>query len=163
MRPSLLAAAVAIALAGCQYDPFADRMTTTSEAPPPSSVTGRYVLTEQTAVKGDLAAFDGHPCVVELRPDGTFAATNVPPWEMGGPGPSFMTTLCSGTGKWRIGSVGGVDSGSGHAKTHWGVYLDSEATKLEPAGLTGQKPPFGLMFTLGDPDSGEVMILERAK
>jgi hypothetical protein len=27
------------------------------------------------------------------------------------------------------------------------------------AGFTGQEPPYGLIFTIGDPDRGRVMIL----
>ena len=34
---------------------------------------------------------------------------------------------------------------------------------MQPVGLTGKKPPFGLIFTLGDPDSGDAMMLARVK
>ncbi|HZO86063.1 MAG TPA: hypothetical protein VFC26_12665, partial [Verrucomicrobiae bacterium] len=72
-------------------------------------------------------------------------------------------TLISGSGTWRIDSVGSVDDGRKPLKTHWGVYLDSSATKFDAVGLTGPKPPYGLICTLGDPDSGEALILERKK
>jgi len=102
-------------------------------------------------------------CMIDLRADGSFTATNVPPWELDSPGMNFFSALVSGSGKWRIDSVGSIDDGSRPLKTHWGVYLDSDTAKMMPAGLTGQKPPYGLIFTLGDPDSGDAMIFQKAK
>lgn len=83
------------------------------------------MLTRQTLTPDGLAALQGKRCTIELRADGTFTATNVPPWK------------------------------------HWGVYLESDAVDLDPPGLTGRKPPYGLIYTLGDPDSGDAMIFER--
>jgi hypothetical protein len=146
---------------GCQYDPHARLYTT--EEPQTTNVLGRYTLTSQTLTRDGLTGLRGKPCTIELRADGTFVATNVPPWQPGFPPTNFFDRLVSGSGTWRIDSVGSVDDGRKPLKTHWGVYLDSPITKIEPVGLTGQKPPYGLIFTLGDPDSGDAMILERAK
>jgi len=159
---SILAFLTLLLLAqGCQYDPHANPYTT--EKPQPRDVVGRYTLISQTATRDGLAALQGKPCVIDLRADGTFIATNVPPWELGSPGTNFFGALLTGSGTWRIDSVGSIDDGSRPMKTHWGVYLDCQAAKMKPVGLTGKKPPFGLIFTLGDPDSGDAMILERAK
>lgn len=144
---------------GCQYDPYAHLFTT--EKPEPADVVGRYVLTDQTVVAGGLSTMNEKSCVVELQADGTFTAANVPPWELGSPPASLLSKLLSGSGTWRIDSVGSVDDGWGPLKTHWGVYLDSRDAKMMPVGLTGQAPPYGLIFTLGDPDSGTVMILAK--
>jgi hypothetical protein len=146
---------------GCQYDPHARLYTT--EKPQAEDVVGVYTLARQTVTRDGLAVLRGQPCNVDLRPGGEFTATNVPPWLFGSPGTNFFSTLLTGSGKWRIDRVGSIDNGGGSVQTQWGVYLDSPAAKFSPVGLTGQKAPYGLIFTLGDPDSGEAMILERAK
>ena len=160
MRILLLLAFLLLAQ-GCQYDPHAHLYTT--EKPHTTNVVGRYALTRQTLTPGGLAALQGRSCTIELRADGTFFATNVPPSQPSFPPTNFFTTLVSGSGTWRIDSVGSVDDGRKPLKTHWGIYLESDAGKMQPPGLTGPKPPYGLIYTLGDPDSGDAMILERAR
>ncbi len=146
-------------LAGCQYDPHAHLYTT--QKPQAADVAGRYALVSQTVTSDGLAAFQSKPCIIDLRPDGSFTATNVPPSELESPGKNFFNTLLSGSGKWRIDRVGSVDDGSRPLKTHWGIYLNSRTAKIMPVGLSNQKPPYGLIFTLGDPDSGYALILTK--
>jgi hypothetical protein len=146
---------------GCQYDPHAHLYTT--DEPQKTNVVGRYSLTSQTLTREGLTVLKGRVCAIELRADGTFVATNVPPWQSGFPPTNFFDTLVSGSGTWRIASVGSVDDGRRPLKTDWGVYLDAETPKFQPPGLTGAKFPYGLIYTLGDPDSGEALILERTK
>jgi hypothetical protein len=43
----------------------------------------------------------------------------------------------------------------------WSVTFDSNATTIELAHLARNRPPYGLIFTLGDPDSGTVMVFEK--
>jgi hypothetical protein len=160
MRISLLFV-ISLLMQGCQYDPHAHLYTT--EKPQSEDIAGHYMLASQTVTRDGLSVLHCKPCEIELRPDGTFTATSVPPWELGSPGTNFFSTLLSGSGTWRIDSVGGVDDGSRPIKTHWGVYLDSHKAKMQPVGLMGHKPPYGLIFTFGDPDSGDAMILERTK
>ena len=160
MRTLLCLVAMAL-LQGCQYDPYAHTLTT--EKPQTNAVVGRYVLKDQTVVSGGLTAMQGRPCVVELAADGTFTATNVPPLVFGAPPISSLSSLVSGAGTWQIDSVGSVGNGSGKLKTHWGVHLESQAPQMQSPGFTGDKPPYGLIFTIGDPDSGTVMVLERVK
>jgi hypothetical protein len=158
---TLLCVATMLLLQGCQYDPYAHTFTT--DKPQTNAVVGRYVLKDQTLVSGGLAAMHGRPCVVELAADGTFVATNVPPGVFGAPPISSLNSLVSGKGTWQLASVGGVDNGTGKIKTHWGVHLESQAPQIDSPGFTGDRPPYGLIFTVGDPDSGTVMLLERAK
>jgi len=100
--------------------------------------------------------------VVELASDGSFVAANVPPSSpLADVDGHIFSKLLGGSGRWRIDAVGGIDNGLAHEKTHWGVYLDSPTANIRPAGLTGTKFPYGLVFNLGDPDSGKAMILER--
>jgi len=160
MRTSLLLILL-LAVAGCQYDPHAHLYTT--EKPEATNVVGRYVLTSQTLTSGGKAALGGRVSSVDLRGDGTFVASNVPPWQEGFPATNFFATLISGSGTWRIDSVGSVDDGTKPLKTYWGVYLDSPELKFNAVGLTSQKPPYGLIYTLGDPDSGQALILERQR
>jgi hypothetical protein len=158
MRAVLVLALMLLA-AGCQHDPYAHLLTTVR--PEPSEVVGRYTLVKQTVTAGDLAALDGRLCVVDLRADGTFSADRVPT-VVDVPADNVFNTLVSVHGSWRVDSVGSVDNGWS-AKTHWGIYLDSGTAMLVPAGLTGQKAPYGLIFTFGDPDGGKAMFLERIK
>jgi hypothetical protein len=43
----------------------------------------------------------------------------------------------------------------------WGVYLRTPDDRFEAANFTGKKPPYGLLFSLGDPDNGHAVILKR--
>ena len=80
---------------GRRYDPHALLYTTVR--PELAEVVGRYTLVKQTVTAGDLAAMNGRLCVVELRPDGTYSASNVPPYTFGSPDAS-LTTLVSASG-----------------------------------------------------------------
>ena len=148
-------------LFGCQYDPFAHRYAT--EKPSEADVAGSYELVQQTVTTQGLAAMEGRPCEVELHANGTFAATNIPPRVLDAPGKDFFHTLISGTGTWRIDKVGSLDNGFGKLKPIWGVYLDSNQAEFISANLTRNSSPHGLIFGLGDPDAGQVMILEKVK
>jgi hypothetical protein len=67
----------------------------------------------------------------------------------------------TGTGTWAIEKVGTIDFGSGGLKDYWGLILDSAPDELRYAGLIGAEKPTGIMFTFGDPDSGEVIMLKK--
>lgn len=150
--------AAAFAVAACQYDPHAHLYTTGK--PALHEIAGVYRMTSETLLNSDLSEFGRRSCIVRLNADGTFEAANVPPWELVSPGPDFVARLRSGSGTWRIDSVGAVDDGW-RSQRVWGVYFDSATVKLAPAHLTGQKSPYGLIFSLGDPDAGEALILSR--
>ncbi len=142
----------------CQYDPHAHLYTTVK--PAPSEVVGVYRLASETLLKSDLSGLRGRLSLLRLDADGTFEATNLPRWDLHTPGTDFFDRLVSGSGSWRIGSVGAVDDGW-NSKTVWGVYLDSSGAELAPAHLTGLRSPHGLLFSIGDPDAGEALIFSR--
>jgi len=144
----------------CQYDPHAHLYTTGK--PAPSEVIGVYRLASETLLNSDLSDLGSRSCFVRLNADGTFEAVNVPPWDLNSPEPRFFERLLSGSGTWRIDSVGAVDNGWS-SKTVWGVYLDSPTVKLAPAHLAGRSSPYDLIFSLGDPDAGEALILRRER
>lgn len=140
-----------LALAGCrQYDPHA-HLYTTSE-PKTEDVIGTYVLDEFHLPP---EAGNSRPeVVVDLHADGTYAAANVPPWEeFGTPGKNFFKSLLTATGKWQKRKPGSI----------WGVDFSTRALepRVESAYFTGDKPPYGLIFTLGDPNSGHAVILKK--
>jgi hypothetical protein len=139
---------------GCQYDPHAN-LYTTSE-PKAADIVGTYVL--ETLHLPPAVGSAPKDVLVVLRGDGTFAATNVPPWVLDTPGTNFFTSLVTTTGKWEKGTLGTLDPGQ---RRIWGVQLHSSDPKIHPPYLTGDKPPYGLIFTLGDPDSGHAVILRR--
>jgi hypothetical protein len=155
---TLLCLAVTLVLHGCQYNPYAHTFTT--EKPNSGDVVGRYLLKDQTIVPGGVSAMRGRPCEVVLAGDGSFTATNVPPpFEFGTPAITSLDSLVSGSGTWRFEILGTVDD----TKDHWGIRLGSLEKPLTYAGLTGDKRPYGLIFTVGDPDAGTVMILHRSE
>jgi hypothetical protein len=143
---------------GCQYDPHAHLYTT--ERPRESDVVGLYVLKTHQAVSVGVPTLPSGAARVELRSDGTFVATKVPQEGVEGPGPDFFSTLRSGSGTWSLDRIGSVDNGWSMKPT-WGIRLDSTTAKLMAPGLMGKTSPYGLIFTLGDPDGGDAMILER--
>ena len=156
---SVLLLALMVLIQGCQYDPHAQLYTT--DKPKESDVVGIYTLTSQSVTRDGLAAMHGRPCIIELRADGTFSATNVPPLLLNSPDTNFFSTLASGSGTWHFDSVGSIGNGAGAVKTHWGISLDSAVVRFQPVGLSGAKSPYGLIYTLGDPDEGMALILER--
>lgn len=145
---------VSLVLVGCQYDPHGNLYTTTE--PKNEDLVGTYVL-DRYDLPYDIAVAR-NVVEVELRADGTFTATNIPPWKMDEPDKSFFPSLVSGTGKWEKDTLGTLYPGS---KRIWGVYLRTPDNRFHPADFTGDRPPYGLIFTLGDPDSGYAVILKR--
>lgn len=148
MRAFLFTVA-AFVLTGCQFDPHSG-LYTTSE-PMNEDIVGTYIL-DRYHLPQDIT-IDPREVLVDLHPDGTFKVSNVPPWQTDDPDKGFFSSLLSGTGKWEKTTIG--------ADPIWGVYLRSPDNRFSPACFTGTKPPYGLIFTLGDPDSGYAVILKQ--
>jgi hypothetical protein len=123
-------------------------------------VVGTYVLARETISGIDAVDLAGRRCALTLRADGTFLAEGIPPWDTEATGRKVLEKLVSGSGTWRIDTVGAVDDGW-QRKPIWGVYLDSSSVKLEPPALTGSKAPSGLIFAIVDPDAGEALLRYR--
>ncbi|EEF57430.1 hypothetical protein [Pedosphaera parvula] len=156
---SLLLLLSTLLLQGCQYDPYAHLYTT--EKPKPEDLVGAYTLLRQTVDEQHPSALQGKPCLIELHADGTFIASNVPPWTIGEPATNFFDTLISDTGSWRLDTTGTVNGTHPKPDPIWGIYLDSANSKIAPIHIAGTKAPFGLVFTLGDPDSGQAMLFTK--
>src|SRR5687767_2482739 len=97
-----------LALIGCQYDPHAHRLTTSE--PSPTDIVGVYTL-DQYYLPNEMS-IQNKDIKVELNSDGTFTATNIPPWKFTEPDSNFLTELSSGEGKWEISEMGILDPGS---------------------------------------------------
>jgi len=144
-------------ITGCQRDPFAGDYTTST--PREEDVVGVYSFTRETVTWGKSAQIKD--CRIELRGDGTFVALNVPREEFPGRGEDYFSDLVSTSGTWRMDPVGGVDSGLGKIKTHWGLHFTSPNESVHTAGFTGKRSPYGLILGFGDPDSGKAVFLEK--
>jgi len=156
LQPYIFIAFISIFAGGCQYDPHANLLTT--EEPRTEDVIGTYIL-DRFDLPNSLTP-KTTSIKVELRGDGTFTATNVPLWKLGDPDHDFVSTFRSGDGKWEKRIMGTLDPGS---KKIWGIDLRTRDTQFYPADFTGDKPPYGLIFTLGDPDSGNAILLKKSR
>ncbi len=156
--PAIIIALMAACLS--QYDPYAHLLTT--EKPNEVDVIGTYVLTEQTLTTNGLDFLQGEPAKIEILPEGRFTAKNFPTWQESPGGRYEFNQLITVDGTWKIEMVGGVYNGStdGNYKKVWG--LDFSRT-IDSASFTGDRPPYGLIFTYGDPDRGTVMIFRFEK
>ena len=144
-----------LALEACRYAPHAHLLTITE--PSRENVIGVYVA-DRFDLPPELVGKTAE-ITVELHRDGTFTATNVPPRSLYTPKPGFFESLLNREGdRWEIGTMGTLDPG---AHPIWGVYLHDEFNRLMPASFTGQSPPYGLVFQLGDPDSGYAILLKK--
>jgi hypothetical protein len=153
MRKRILFA-TAVALFGCQYDPFAHQVT--NVRPDESAVIGEYGLDRQSReMLQDLFEVEPPPAVFVLRADNSFTLADVPScWR--------SDSSCSGrtesaSGRWEI-----------RRNSEWWVVqltcdrIDGEAMSYGlRAMVRGDEPPYILHFTVGDPDAGEAIAFEK--
>jgi len=144
------------AISGCQFDPYAGDLTT--EQPKKEDVIGVYQFEKQTISDGPIDIL-GQNATILLKADGTYRANDIPNVFRGANDETHK--YISATGKWKIETMGNVDNGWGHAKSHWGVTLTSIDESLANIGFMGNKTPYKLIVTFDDPDLGEVMIFSR--
>ncbi len=143
-----------LSLLGCQYDPHAHLLS--EEEPAKEDLVGVYVKDKCFIPQGCGAEPD--EITVELRGDGSFIATNVPPWQLGQPLADFYQSFVSDTGHWTIDRMGTRDPGG---QPIWGVYLRDPGDDILPADVTGGNGNYGLIFGIGDPDQGNAITLKR--
>lgn len=160
-RHPLLVFFIVVLITGCQYDPYAHLFTTAQ--PKREDVMGSYVLTQQTITQGALSFLQDRQCLLDLESDGSFTLTDYPTWtEPFSPTNGQFLAVISTTGRWSCDTVGTVSDGR-RSQSHWGIRFVDTNSKIESLALTGKAPPYGLIMTYGDPDSGQVMILEKKK
>jgi len=146
-----------IAIATACYSPYADESLIVK--PKKEDVVGNYVFGFQT-VDNSLDKEQLRKGRLEIKGDGTFNIVKLPALEIVKPR-TYKWAITSLSGTWTIETIGTIDFGAGGLKQHWGLILDSAPDELKYAGLMGKEKPIGIMFTFGDPDSGEVVMLEK--
>ena len=127
-----------------------------TERPSESDIVGVYALTDQTLTEERLDILQGNVCEIELRPDGTFAATNFPEWEEVGILRYELDRLVSLEGEWNLQIVGSVGYNWG-VESIWGVDF---AGAIDSAELVGFGPPYSIHFVF-DPDGIDAMIFTK--
>jgi hypothetical protein len=145
MRVLLFVAFLAL-LQGCgpSYEP-----QFTMAQPQASNVVGCYTLKWKS--------------VLNLAADGTFTATNVPPFVLPAPGSSTLSCLVTGSGTWRVEEIPPVRKAESSPQSRWGIALDSQGTAIRSPALIGN-PPYALLFTCEEsPHNETVMIFQKEK
>lgn len=140
------------------YSPYADESLTIE--PTNEDVIGSYEFDFQT-VDNSLDKEELKKGQLIINSNKTFEIVELPAFETIKPMTYKFGKQISLTGSWTIGTIGTIDFGSGGLKKHWGLILDSAPDELKYAGLMGKEKPTGVMFTFGDPDSGEVIMLKK--
>jgi hypothetical protein len=157
---TLLSFAAIGLLSGCPTNLDTPRYPTSQ--PAAVSLAGSYIPTAETkSLIVKAGGYGDKLSSIQLNADGTFRFENVPDW--------WRTDF--GT------PSGGFDSGGGTWKTAqhqgwWVLQLGFSDTKqfsephraegmLTEANLIGQKAPYDLALTIGDPDQGREMRFSR--
>lgn len=147
-------------IVSCQYDHYAHKYTTIE--PKESELVGIYVFNKQT-VNYDITEFRDStnnlvvPKII-ICSDGSYEVKNLPVFESSG---TSYTGLITTNGKWKIMSVGSIDDGSGNLKTHWGIFMPELPINLRYAGLMNSISPYGIIWGIGDPDEGRIIMFEK--
>lgn len=154
---SCLAFCLLLFLAACQYDPYTSEYT--SHRPNDSDLPGEYVATVETRelIRNAHSYPACNPQVI-LHADHTFEIKDVPDWFIteGDAG----TKLVSGSGTWAL----------QQHQEWWALgILFRESTGQSvfkgPFGmdfmLVGEKPPYLVHMTIGDPDMGKAMQFQK--
>jgi hypothetical protein len=154
-----------LAGAGCPHDPAVEFYT--RKIPVSKDLIGTYRLRSQSLNKVPIAELKSPteaapgPCTITLKDDGILEYQNVPIW-VGGWANKIdqwsVSEFRSGTGKWRIDTVGSTHDAKGVVQLY-GLIL-TEAKIDDYVMLLGEKPPYEIMFGYDDPDGGYAMIFE---
>ena len=122
-------------------------------------VAGVYHLNRQTITPDGLAVLEGRSCQLDLRPDGTFTATNYPQWAPDTNPVPQIAGFISTTGRWRCDTVN--INYNGHEC--WGVVFADAKVGIDSLALRSKGAPYDLMLTYGDGDDGTVMVFGKQK
>jgi hypothetical protein len=137
---------------GCQYSPYAEDLTISQ--PKRNHVLGTYKFEKETVI-GNLVHDLTRKSALTINSDGTFEAVDLPNFIFD----NYHGNI-SAKGKWKIETVGSVSKWEDTA-SNWGLQLTSLPDNLRSMSFMGDKPPYKLLVTYGDPDGGAVMILAK--
>ena len=149
---------VVTSVSGCRRKSYRFIHTKPDEA----EIVGRYVLIDQTVIKGGLSALQGRECQLELHPDGSFRMTNYP-YTAGARSASlrYFKKFTSTTGSWELATVGTTYDATQTPKRCWGIYFYGTDENIHSTAFTGQAPPYELVTILGDPDSHNTLRFKK--
>lgn len=141
--------------AGCQFDPYGSDYTKVQ--PTREDVAGIYKVDPKT-VNSFKAQHGVDPAAAEinLKPDGSFELKEMPA--------CWLAVTCAG----RLQSASGTWSIQKHQEW-WALSLETRELDGRKHGhyseamLRGEKRPYLVHFTIGDPDSGQALVLEPKK
>ena len=147
---------LALLLSGCINNGIEwSELSFTRTKPNPSDLVGTWVPTDAT-IK-DMKEQGAYTISIHqliLRADGTFEMINIPDWWKDGFGQS-KKGFESGLGKWQLYE-------DRDPWTVWAVELEFPNFVVpNQIHVRRQKPPYLLHVTVGDPDSGHVMLFEK--
>lgn len=160
MKNLILIMTLVTIMTGCQYDPYADKYTVVE--PTDNDVIGTYEYDFQTVDHSvDKEKLKRSGATITINEDKTYKIEKLPYFKEVGVLTYKFDKQISISGTWTIQEIGAVDFGNGNIKKHWGLILESAPDELKYAGLMGTEKPNGIIFGFGDPDSGEVMTLNK--
>ena len=137
---------------GCGGDPYADKYT---RIHPESKIfEGEWSLTGWTMKIGQ-ALPSPSPRIV-FQGDGSFKAANYPGEALGGFG--TLGSFYGGEGTWSVGS----HQGFWVIHIHWQRLGDKKLDYGEMLHIINNQQPYVLHHIIGDPDSGESLVFEKA-
>jgi hypothetical protein len=145
-------------LAGCPINLDTPRYP--MNQPASADLVGIYVPTTETTVLISKGGYSGRSTSIELHADGTFRFVNVPDWwetKFGEPDGGFdngngMWNTAKQQEWWNLDLVFGDTRGFAHPLKGG---IDTAAN------IIGQKPPYDLSLTIGDPDNGKEMRFHK--
>ena len=142
-------ALLVLALTGCTVD-------YTRSQPRENDLAGKWVLTPASIAdmsKRGKYAISQHEVV--LNPDHTFSATGIPDWALTIDGRSHKN-FKAGSGAWSV-------SPNDYDSTRYVVKLNFYRTSSLTFHIVHKTQPYLLRCTLGDPDDGTALVLERVE
>lgn len=152
-RIFVLILVICLGLAGCQFDPYS--LSYTQVEPHLPDLVGQYHTNAATKkLILEEGKYPSAEATISLHGDGTFTMTNIPDWWWKG---KTFGSLNSEKGTWKI---------IRHQKW-WAIFIRIDSSSDFPRGfntdwsLVGNKPPYKIHLTIGDPDSGDAMQFER--
>ena len=145
-------------LPGCPHDPYAHSYT--SAKPSESDLVGTYLLSEESSrLVAERGGYEKRPASIILEDKGVLRFANVPDWwntSFGKPGGQFDSAV----GRWKV----------ERKQDRWwalGITFPRESPLASVGGspvvfcawimLVGERPPYVLHLSIGDPDEGDAM------
>lgn len=149
-------------VAGCQYNPHAHRFS--KHEPAVAEAAGTYVLDEVIVDSVDVGLSEkirhyAATSQIILRHDGTVKFTRFPEFHQADTFNYSYAGPEDFDGRWTIAPTGSVSSGGDDSHTVYGIHFTfaDDRTLFEFPTFTGTPRVDGMIFTLSDPDQGEIL------